>query len=196
MQGGPVGRGDLISFGSAQSQTSRKWKSIECHANPNSYSMLQYICCFVDVTSWAWSWHALIPVQFNPGRCVSQTRGTWLKMSLFENKMRNKILVDHHDHHVRMAVADWEQTMINIDQPQFCFSSEHGWQNTIAIRAIHKVCGWPWPGLRTYRSRSRRTQRCGVPWSSAGKPWPLLLDVGWGSHFLEAMQCNTIYRII
>ena len=113
-----------------------------------------------------------------------------------QNKMRNKILVDHHDHHVRMAVADWEQTMINIDQPQFCFSSEHGWQNTIAIRAIHKVCGWPWPGLRTYRSRSRRTQRCGVPWSSAGKPWPLLLDVGWGSHFLEAMQCNTIYRII
>ena len=91
---------------------------IECHANPNV--TVHMLLCWCHVLG-------LVMTCIDPRAVQSWQMCVTKPMSLIENlkiRWETKSWLNMVDHHV-MAVADWEQTMINIDQPRFCFSSEH-----------------------------------------------------------------------
>ena len=162
-------------------QTESESLYIECHANPNvTVHMLLCWCHVLGLVMTCIDPRAVQSWQM----CVTKPRNmvedefVWK----FENKMRNKIVVEHgwsscdgrgglrtnHDQH-------WSTTILFLiwTLPYVKFVDGRG-----------QVCEHTDPG----QGERSGAESHGV----APAPWPLLLDVGWGSHFLEAMQCNTI----
>ena len=73
MQGAPLGSGDLVSSGSIPNE-----QKVKAYRMP-SVQIVPYVALLVSRLGLG---HALIPMQVIPGKCVSQTRRTWMNMSL------------------------------------------------------------------------------------------------------------------